>query len=160
MTVEEIAQKLFDDTQDCSQEDLSFLSNVIDFRRASLDLKPLLISMIVPTNVEDNNDRPDFSIVMKNGENQLQIGYIPKKKALWRDIILAIGKYHSIDFSDILNAEGNFRRTFDSNGNLLPECEDYDPRYFHCDKQSGQLLVDMEVSEETEIDFQEQKDNT
>lgn len=148
MTAEKLARKLYDETQNYSKEELDLLEGVIDFRKASADLIPLILSMIVPTNLEDDKERPAYGIVLKNGDNQLQIGYIPNKKAEWRNILLAVGKYHGIDFSDILNDEGNFRRTFDSDGNLLPECDDYDPRYVHCDKTTGQLLVDSEVTEE------------
>ena len=104
--------ELFNAMKGMSADDLKQIENMSIYYQDVEKLKGLILSMIVPTNLEteDMKDRPDYLFRIQNGENNfMDIGYDKNRKEQWKNILKALAEYYDMDLSDILDSNFNFR---------------------------------------------------
>lgn len=97
-----------------------------NYKSVLKNLKEKILSVIVPTNIEDDAPR-DFVIKICSSMNDsgCAIPYLPSQKQEWKEILHSLGDYMKIDFSDILKPDWNFRHTYGSDGELTPDSDGY-----------------------------------
>ena len=100
-----------------SAEEVNKYRTALNYMEAIDNTKQKILSMLVPDGIGDENPRPYTIKLCVSAEDEgTVIPYVASNKLGWRDILMQIGRYMNIDFSDVLDKDGDFLHIWGANG--------------------------------------------
>jgi len=139
-----------------SSEEVKKYRTALNYLEAIDNTKQKILSMLVPDGIGDDNPRPYTIKLCVSAEDEgITIPYVASNKLGWRDILMQIGRYMNIDFSDVLDEEGDFLHIWGENG------EECNPKLSPEVSEVSEVAEDaQEVSEVSEVSSEDNEVET
>ena len=100
-----------------TNEEVNKYKTALNYLEALDNTKQKILGMLVPDGIGDEDPRPYCIKLCASPEDEgVIIPYVTSNKLAWRDILMQIGRYMNIDFSDILDEEGDFLHIWGKDG--------------------------------------------
>jgi len=100
-----------------SDEDIKNYKIALNYLDAVANVKNKILSVMVPVNIDAPDEHPYLIKICADADDPgVSIPYTASAREGWKKILLDIGEYMGCDFSDVLDAEGDFLHIFGANG--------------------------------------------